>query len=269
MCSTFGMPRSYVMIGSKIEAAGLPNPANSPQRNGCGCGRRKKTVNHRRGKRHFSESDLFQLRVSKALKRSAAVRTKQLGRPLHVEEWSMLKIAVKKQCRRIPSDTTSRALRSLAERVNQLENVNPDGAQALSNSIGMFSLQVSALREQALRHLIEQDDVKATCPHVRMKRYQHVSEGRGTRFFRKIPGIGYVSFVPKNRLEPLACHKCVQSRGDLIFLWSGQELNSFEEFSDSTPISQADIKACGLTGIHPLSLQEVWNSFIICKYGSD
>lgn len=256
------------MIGNRIEAAKLTNLANSPQRKDCGCGSRKKTVNPRSGKRNFSNSDLFQIRVSKALKKAAAVRTRQLRRPLTTSEWTTLKRAVKKQCRTISTDTVSRSLRQLAQRINVLENACPQDSQQLQNSIGMFSLQVSALREQALRHLNEQDDVRATCPHLRMKRAHVTADGKGARFFVKFPNIGYVSYIPQNRLESLACPKCTQARADFVFLWSGQDFQTFEQFTEGDPISHAVIDACRLRGIHPLSLQEVWNSVLTSKFGN-
>lgn len=256
------------MISQPTEAVTLSNVTHFPRRKNSGLGARKSTDNSRKGKRNVhTKQSLYQERVSRALKRASKTRTKQLQRPLSPDEWKRLKLAVKKQCRAIQTDNTSVQLRALFRRVVQLENCTPQGAQALSDSIGMFSLQVSALREQALRHVLEHDELRPSCGHFRQKKVVSVQSAAGARFFRKLPNIGYVSYSPNDRLETMACKSCVQSREDSVFLWTGEEFNSFESFTDSSPISLAVIKASGLSGVHPLSIQEVWSSILTQKYG--
>lgn len=256
------------MMSTTNRGACLSKQAQLPRRRNNGLGTVKRTDDSHKPKCKKAQPGTFAWRISHALPKAAAARRKQLGRPLSPDEWLKLKIAVKKQCRNVARDTVSSAIRQLALRVQQLENVNPQGAQALADSISMFQTQVSALRRQALDHLVEHSETRPTCPHFRKRRAIHVSSGVGARFFAKFENLGYVSYCPQDRIESLACPQCVKSREDSVFLWSGSSLDSFEEFTDSSPISSAVISACGLTGIPPLSIQEVWNSVLLQKYGN-
>lgn len=271
------------------EVAELPNisyppPAHLPARgkvnkrrdHPCVCRHRKASnvaSNITKPRSVWKNSDFSTLRqkFQSAFSRAIAVRTRVLSRMLTMSEWRQLRDAVRKQCTPIKTDSTSKSLRALTKRVNQLENVTPDGPQKLADSIQMFSDQIQILRAQAQQLMLENDALLETCPHFRNKKILQLTSPQLCKATLDIPSFGIIFFELRDRPYHLACDKCLERRIDCLFEWTGYHLKGTSQFDFETrPFNtktlDGDAKRLLSKDFHPLRVQEIWSQIINLKY---
>jgi len=206
-----------------------------------------------------------QVRFSKAFHKALHVRSRVLGRRLSRPEWQALKASVRKQCsaRLLPVEVR---LQQLSDRIGQVANLVPVSIQSVDDSLSLFRVQLSILRQQAMDLIQEQSDVKETCPHFRNRLLCHLPKFSVPLIFERIPGLeGVISFNGADREEQLCCSKCLLARQDTFFTWSGDDL----VFTDSSNFGELSRKEQSkLRNISPLSFQGVWTQLISMKYRS-
>lgn len=204
-----------------------------------------------------------QIRFSKAFHKALAVRSRVLGRRLSRPEWQALKAAVRKQCsaRMLPFEVR---LQQLSDRIGQVANLVPVSVQSVDDSLSLFRVQLSILRQQAMDLVQEQSDVKETCSHFRNRTLCHLPLWEEPQLFENVPGIeGIISLNGQNRDEQLCCSKCLLARQDTFYTWSGDDL-VFEDSSTFGSLSRREQSK--FRNISPLSFQSVWSQLISCKY---
>lgn len=201
---------------------------------------------------------------ARAFRKALISMSRRLQRRLNRKEWERLRSAVRKQIRGVKQDENSRVLREILNRISVLETTNPSNAQALSNSIGVFQVQVSALREQALRLMEERNHPSPTCPHYwRKKLVSPPAKLIGKRLNIQIPGIGWISTEFDSGPYSTCCQDCRMAREDAFFYWTGLQIPEFSEWLDATPEVAALTRNASLS---PRNLDSFWKQVIQLRF---
>jgi hypothetical protein len=213
----------------------------------------------------------LRLRFQSAFSKAIAVRVRVLKRALTTLEWRRLRDAVRLQCTPRKTDSLSTRVEALTQRLTQLENASPQGALMLQDSISMFATQVSVLREQFLQHTIDKEHVQEGCPHFQHKKLFTPPNPELLVSSLNLPGLGIVSWQPKDSTLQLCCLRCLEARQDALFYWTGFYLKSFNDMSfyqerTLARMSSKERSRVLPDSVSPLMIQEIWSQIISLKF---
>jgi hypothetical protein len=212
-------------------------------------------------------------RFSSALSKAISVRVRVLARALTDIEWRSLRDAVRKQMNPIRTDTLSKQVEYLTERLTKLEQANPQGALMLQDSISMFATQVSVLREQFLQHTLDKEFVQEGCSHFQKKKiFSPPTPSSLLNCDIDIPGIGLIVWYPRQGDIHTCCPSCLEHRIDSLFYWTGFYLKTFKSFTfhelgrSPTDERLAQFHKRIPDQLHPLMVQDIWSSILAQKF---
>lgn len=206
-------------------------------------------------------------RFDRAFRKSIAIRVRVLGRRLTTPEFRALVVAVRKQIQPRLQNPISRAIGDIERRVKHLELSTPTHVQELESAISLFQTQITVLREQALRAIIENDNLSEACSHIQNKSFISTPQD-GTHYSRRFETLGYVSTTLKSQ-EVICCQSCLSKRQDSVFMWTGHDVISLADFMDFENPREKNIEYLiknKLSRVHPLSIQSIWTSIVNAKY---
>jgi len=145
-----------------------------------------------------------------------------------------------------------------------LETATPTSPQEFQDSVGLFQTQLTILREQALRAIIEGDNLSETCAHTPHK--STLVGHDGFRLTKKLDNLGYFYHSLKNT-EIISCDRCLEKRQDSVFMWTGSEINSLTDLMEGERQENiSELLKRKLSRVHPLAIQSVWTSILNLKY---
>jgi len=212
-------------------------------------------------------------RFASAFSKAISTRVRVLARALTDVEWRSLRDAVRKQITPIRTDTLSKQVEYLTERLTRLENANPQGALMLQDSISMFATQVSVLREQFLQHTVDKEFVQEGCSHFQKKKiFIPPNPSSKLNSDLVIPGIGHIVWYPRQTDIHTCCQECLEHRIDSLFYWTGFYLKSFSSFTFhefGKPLSDVpptDASKLVPSSLHPLMVQDIWSQILALKF---
>lgn len=220
-----------------------------------------------RGTENSSAVSAKRQRFDRAFRKSIAIRVRVLGRKLTSPEFKALVIAVRKQLQPRLENPISRAIGGIEQRVKQLELATPTHVQELESAISLFQTQITVLREQALRSIIENDNLSEACSHIQNKSFISPPQD-GTQYTRKFEMLGSISTTLRQQ-EVICCQSCLSKRQDSVFMWTGHDVISLADFMDPELPRESHIRYLikhRLSRVHPLSVQSIWTAIVNAKY---